>query len=200
LAVVTHESKQRILAAAKELFLARGYAATTVDAICERARLTKGSFYHFFDSKEELGLAVLDWSLQRSGQILSDGPHSQVADPVERALTFIDHIADSSPELWSGGCLLGAFALELAETNARMQKAVSGLFQAVTDNFAGMLEPLIAHTEGKERLTAHELADQLLGTLEGSIVLAKAHRDPSRIPKAIRAFRLAMTNLNAPVA
>ena len=92
---------------------------------------------------------------------------------MERALTFIDHIADSSPELWSGGCLLGAFALELAETNARMQKAVSGLFQAVTDNFAGMLEPLIAHTEAKDGLTAHELADQLLGTLEGSIVLPR---------------------------
>ena len=198
--MAAHESKQRILAAAKELFLARGYAATTVDAICEKAQLTKGSFYHFFDSKEELGLAVLDWSLQRSGQILSDGPHRQVADPVERALAFIDHIANSSSELWSGGCLLGSFALELAETNGRMQKAVSGLFQAVTDNFAGMLEPLIVHTEGTERLTAHELADQLLGTLEGSIVLAKAHRDPSRIPKAIRAFRLAMINLNAAVA
>jgi TetR/AcrR family transcriptional repressor of nem operon len=96
--MVIQESKQRILAAAKELFLARGYAGTTVDAICEKARLTKGSFYHFFDSKEELGLAVLDWSLQRSGQILADGPHRQVADPVERALTFIDHIANSSPE------------------------------------------------------------------------------------------------------
>ena len=78
-----------------------------------------------------------------------------------------------------------------------MQTAVSGLFQAVTDNFAEMLEPLIAHTDPKEGITAHELADQLLGTLEGSIVLAKAHRDPSRIPKAIRTFRLAMTSLNA---
>lgn len=192
-----HESKERILAAAKELFLARGYAATTVDAICEKARLTKGSFYHFFDSKEELGLGVLDWSLQRSGQILSDGPHRQIANPVERALAFIDHVANCSPELWSGGCLLGSFALELAETNVRMQKAVSGLFQAVTDNFAGMLEPLIAHTDGKEGPTAEELADQLLGTLEGSIVLAKAHRDPSRIPKAIRAFRLTLATLNA---
>jgi TetR/AcrR family transcriptional regulator, transcriptional repressor for nem operon len=78
--MVIPESKQRILTAAKELFLARGYGGTTVDAICEKARLTKGSFYHFFDSKEELGLAVLDWSRQRSGQILADGPHRQGAD------------------------------------------------------------------------------------------------------------------------
>jgi TetR/AcrR family transcriptional regulator, transcriptional repressor for nem operon len=194
------ESKERILAAAKELFLARGYAATTVDAICEKAGLTKGSFYHFFESKEELGLAVLDWSLQRGGRILADGPHREIADPVERALAFIDHIANCSSELWSGGCLLGSFALELAETNARMQKAVSGMFQEVTDEFAAMLKPLVAHTGGKQGPTARELADQLLGTLEGSIVLAKAHRDPSRIPKAIRTFRLAMTTLNAQAA
>jgi TetR/AcrR family transcriptional regulator, transcriptional repressor for nem operon len=44
--MVIPESKQRILTAAKELFLARGYGGTTVDAICEKARLTKGSFYH----------------------------------------------------------------------------------------------------------------------------------------------------------
>ena len=56
--MAANESKERILAGAKELFLARGYAATTVDAICEKAELTKGSFYYFFDSKEDLGLAV----------------------------------------------------------------------------------------------------------------------------------------------
>lgn len=190
------ESKERLLAAAKELFLARGYAATTVDAICEKAGLTKGSFYHFFESKEELGLAVLDWSLQRGGRILAEGPHREIADPAERALAFVDHIANCSPELWSGGCLLGAFALELADTKPRMQEAVSTMFQAVTDNFAAMLEPL-AHGAGDPGPTATELADQLLGTLEGSIVLAKAHRDPSRIPKAIRGFRAALATLSA---
>ena len=45
--MAANESKERILAGAKELFLARGYAATTVDAICEKAELTKGSFIIF---------------------------------------------------------------------------------------------------------------------------------------------------------
>lgn len=190
-------SKERILATAKELFLARGYAATTVDAICEKAGLTKGSFYYFFESKEELGLAVLDWSLQRGAQILGNGPHRAIADPVERAISFLDHIANCSSELWSGGCLLGSFSLELADTNARMQKTVSGMFRTVADSFAKEIEPLVAQGAGKQMPTAHELAEQLLGTLEGSIVLAKAHRDPSRIPKAVRGFRLALTTLIA---
>jgi TetR/AcrR family transcriptional regulator, transcriptional repressor for nem operon len=197
---MANESKERLLAAAKELFLARGYAGTTVDAICEKAELTKGSFYHFFDSKEDLALAVLEWSLRRSGQVLGSGRHSRIADPLERAFAFLEDLENFSPELWSGGCLLGSFALELADTNPRMQQAVAQLLQAVTDDFAGKLESTAAHCPEKPAPTAAELAEALLGTLEGSIILAKAHRDPTRIPKAIRGFRLSLAGvLSQPV-
>ena len=190
-----NQSKERILAAAKELFLARGYAATTVDAICEKAELTKGSFYYSFDSKEDLGLAVLDWSLRRSVQMLASGPHVRITDPVEKAFAFLKHLEKCSPDLWSAGCLLGSFALELADTNSRMQQAVAGMFQAVADNFAENLQPIAAKCAGKQ--AASELADTLLGVVEGSIILAKAHRDPTRIPKAIRGFRRSLETLIA---
>jgi TetR/AcrR family transcriptional repressor of nem operon len=188
--MAANSSKERLLAAAKELFLARGYAATTVDAICEKAQLTKGSFYYSFDSKEDLGLAVLNWSLGRGVQMLASGPHAQMVDPVEKAFAFLEHLEKCAPELWSRGCLLGSFATELADTNPRVQQAVAGLFQAVADYFAEQLQPLAAQGTGKQAPPASELADTLLGLIEGSITLAKAHRDPSRLPKAIRRFRL----------
>jgi TetR/AcrR family transcriptional repressor of nem operon len=192
-----NQSKERILAAAKELFLACGYAATTVDAICEKAGLTKGSFYYSFDSKEDLGLAVLDWSLRRSVRMLASGPHVRITDPVEKAFAFLKHLEKCSPDLWSAGCLLGSFALELADTNSRMQQAVAGMFQAVADNFAENLQPIAAKCAGKQARAASELADTLLGVVEGSIILAKAHRDPTRIPKAIRGFRRSLETLIA---
>ena len=195
--MATNQSKERLLTAAKELFLARGYAATTVDAICEKAALTKGSLYYFFDSKEELGLAVLEWSLRGGMQILADGPHVRITDPVEKAFAFLEHLEKCSPKLWSGGCLLGVFSQELAETNPRMQKAVAGMFQAVADDFAEKLQPIAAQFSGKQAPTASELADTLLGTVEGSIILAKAHRDLTRLPKAIRGFRLSLATLVA---
>jgi TetR/AcrR family transcriptional regulator, transcriptional repressor for nem operon len=190
--MAANQSRERILAGAKELFLARGYGGTTVDAICEKASLTKGSFYYFFDSKEDLGLAVLEWSLQRGAQVLASGPHERIADPVERAFAFLEHLENCSEELWSSGCLLGSFSLELADTNSRMQRAVAEMFQAVTDKFTEELQPIVDQCVGGQVPTASELADTLLGVLEGSIVLAKAHRDPSRIPKAIRGFRLSL--------
>jgi TetR/AcrR family transcriptional repressor of nem operon len=188
-------SKERILAGAKELFLSRGYRATTVEAICEKAGLTKGSLYYFFDSKEELGLAVLDWSLRRGVQMLANGPHTRIVDPVDQAFAFLEHLEKCSPELWSGGCLLGSFAVELADTNLRMQEAVSGMFQALADKFAEQVRPIVAQCRGEQPPSAGDLADALLGTVEGSIILAKAHRDPSRIPRAIRAFRLSLATL-----
>jgi TetR/AcrR family transcriptional regulator, transcriptional repressor for nem operon len=192
-----NQSKERILAGAKELFLAGGYAATTVDAICEKAELTKGAFYYSFDSKEDLGLAVLDWSLRRSVRMLASGPHVGIADPVEKAFAFLEHLEKCSPELWSAGCLLGSFALELADTNSRMQQTVAGMFQAVADNFAENLQPIAAVCAGKQAPPASEFADTLLGLVEGSIILAKAHRDPNRIPKAIRGFRRFLETLIA---
>jgi TetR/AcrR family transcriptional regulator, transcriptional repressor for nem operon len=192
-----NQSKERILAAAKELFLARGYAATTVDAICEKAELTKGSFYYSFNSKEDLGLAVLDWSLRRGVQMLTSGPHVRIVDPVEKAFAFLKHLERCSPELWSGGCLLGSFALELADTNSRMQQTVAGMFQAVADEFAKNLQPIAARCVGKQTPPASEFADMLLGIIEGSIILAKAHRDPTRLPKAIRGFRRSLERLIA---
>jgi TetR/AcrR family transcriptional regulator, transcriptional repressor for nem operon len=195
--MATKQSKERLLTAAKELFLARGYAATTVDAICEKAGLSKGSFYYFFDSKEDLGLAVLEWSIRRGVQMLADGPYVRIANPVEKAFAFLEHLEKCSPQLWNGGCLLGVFAQELAETNPRVQEAVAGMFQAVADDFAEKLQPIAAQFSGKQAPTASELADTLLGTVEGSIILAKAHRDSTRLPKAIRGFRLSLAMLVA---
>ena len=49
------KAKESILKAAQGLILAQGYSATSLDAICHKAKLTKGSFFHYFKSKEELG-------------------------------------------------------------------------------------------------------------------------------------------------
>jgi TetR/AcrR family transcriptional regulator, transcriptional repressor for nem operon len=175
------ESRELLLAAAKSLILANGFAGTSVDAICKKAGLTKGSFYHFFSSKDRLGLAVLDWSLAKGGEVMNQGSHFRMNPSPERAFAYLRHVEHSAEQLWSGGCLLGSFALELVETNDPMQKAVSGMFQAIADQFAAELAPLTN--------APAELAQQYLALLEGSIILAKAHRDPSRIVSTLRSFR-----------
>jgi Tetracyclin repressor-like, C-terminal domain len=128
---------------------------------------------------------------------LASGPHVGTTDPVEKAFAFLEHLEKCSPELWSGGCLLGSFSMELADTNSRVQQVVAGMFQALADDFAKKLQPIADQCAGKQAPQANEFADTLLSIVEGPIILAKVHRDPTRIPRAIRGFRLSLATLIA---
>lgn len=53
-------SKDEIVQAGLDLILSKGFNATGVEAILKQAKVPKGSFYNFFPSKEEFGLAIID--------------------------------------------------------------------------------------------------------------------------------------------
>jgi len=55
-------TREKLLEAAEELILQDGYSATRVDEVIQRAGVSKGSFYHLFDSKEAMALATLVWA------------------------------------------------------------------------------------------------------------------------------------------
>ena len=181
------ESKERLLAAGKALVLAHGYAGTRVDSICEKAGLTKGSFYHFFKSKEEIGIAILEWAMLKGGEILANGPYVKMSDPVEQSFAFLEHVENSSEALWANGCILASFSMELADTSERLNQIVIGMFTQVMELFAARFEPIAERWP--ELPSAKELANEYLALLEGSIILAKVYRDSSRIATALRAFR-----------
>ena len=63
-----------LLDAAKHLMLSKGYSGTTVDEVCASAGVTKGSFYHHFESKEALALALIDHYFSEVEAVLLAGP------------------------------------------------------------------------------------------------------------------------------
>jgi AcrR family transcriptional regulator len=60
----SEETRTKIMDSAIKLFSARGFAAASVDDICEEAGISKGAFYHHFESKQALFIALLDGWLQ----------------------------------------------------------------------------------------------------------------------------------------
>ncbi|HSO08290.1 MAG TPA: TetR/AcrR family transcriptional regulator [Pelomicrobium sp.] len=182
-------TRERLLQAGLALMLSKGYAATTVDEICAAAGVSKGSFYHAFPSKEDLGLAILDDYFQRQMTAYGDGPHRRIADPRERAFAFLDHVERTASGVWSSGCLLGVFALDMAESSPKIQARLADLFDRMSASLARLFEPLLPAGKRKSQPTADELASHFIAMVEGSIVLAKAHQDGSRIVSGIRSFR-----------
>lgn len=182
-------AREKLLDAALDLMLARGYPATTVDEICQAAGVSKGSFYHFFETKEQLALAVLDTYLERVGRQLEGGPYTRLEDPRERALAFVDYLVDVARDAWGKGCVMGSFALDVAETSPAIQRAVSQTFTRVARGYGDAFAPALAGDDAARDARAADLAEHFLVAVEGGIVLAKAHRDWGYVTRALERFR-----------
>ncbi|MFP3948966.1 MAG: TetR/AcrR family transcriptional regulator [Longimicrobiales bacterium] len=184
-------TRQKLLQAGLELMLSQGYSATAIDQVCSSAGVSKGSFYHFFSTKEEFGLAVLDAFYQRGVARVEEGEYTEVADSRQRLLAFFDHMEEIAPELWRHGCLLGSFASELADSSPPIRARVGELFDGLEEK----LLPVFLGVAG-DREEARDLANEMLALLEGTIVIARAHGEPDRIGEAVRRFRRSVVARN----
>ncbi|MGH7935116.1 MAG: TetR/AcrR family transcriptional regulator [Candidatus Binataceae bacterium] len=177
-------SRTSILKTARNLMLKYGYAATSVDDICSRAGVTKGSLYHFFETKEELGLAVLNGFYEEGVACVANGAYAGMDDPYLRLLALFDHLEAIGPELWRHGCLMGNFACELAESSPMIRRRVAEIFEELVNRLAPIFRPI---ARGPKE--AGELAELTLMVIEGAVIMARAHDDPRRIASGLRRFR-----------
>src|SRR5262249_48419396 len=89
-------TRQKLLDAGEELMLAKGYTATSVDEVCEKAGLTKGSFFHYFEGKEHLGRLVAQRYYSCWQQKAQSAPFRQKKDPLDRLFGVVDFFIESS--------------------------------------------------------------------------------------------------------
>src|ERR687887_1693319 len=87
-------TRARLLEAAIGLSLEKGFADTTVAEVCERAELTKGAFFHYFNGKEAMGKAVLEQWIANGNANYGAAPFWELADPLERLYGYIDFTAE----------------------------------------------------------------------------------------------------------
>ena len=176
-----------LIDAMRQLSLSQGFPATTVDQVCDRAGVTKGSFYHHFSGKDDLGLAALQAYFDDLATALSTGSWSKAEDPVVRLRQFVAHAADvTSGPLMAHGCLMGSFALDLAEGSPEVRMRLSAMFGGMQEIVAGLIAEAAASRE--RTLDAQRLAEQFLAVVEGSIVLAKANADRATPRRGLEMF------------
>jgi TetR/AcrR family transcriptional repressor of nem operon len=180
--VPRRDTRAALVEAAIELFGSGGYGATGVQAITERARVPRGSFYYFFPSKETLAVAALD----RYGAVVAAELERCLADPslgpFDRLARFFEGWA---ARLEAGGCetgcLVGDLAQEVSRDHETLRAATERVFETWTALIAGCLvEAGRVPTAGEARV----LATFLLASWEGAILRMKAARGP----EPLRAF------------
>jgi TetR/AcrR family transcriptional repressor of nem operon len=184
------DTREKLVRTAERLMLRDGYCATRVDDVIRKAGLSKGSFYHFFDSKEALGLAALEHYFADRVKRLAAGTYATETDPLLRANGFLDHASLVAADLWKAGCLLANLSTDAAESS----RVISNALRKRTSDLRALLVDLLGPlaTPGT---TAADLADQFLVCIEGSIVLARIYDDPTYLRRGLEQFR---RNLNKP--
>lgn len=191
-------TKRKLVEAAIELMLQHGFTATSVDRICERAQLTKGSFFHYFKSKEQLAEAALDCFAAAQREMTEQAPFWRLADPLDRLHGLLDFMAEvvRQPE-FPQACLVGNLSQELAATHDGIRDRCRCSFDSWTANVAALLrEARTAHPPAVE-FDPDSVARMILSLLQGSILLAKAHQDPGIIQENLRHCRAYLDGLFA---
>ena len=84
------ETRGKLLDAARDVIRTKGYAGSTVDDICAAAGVTKGSFFHHFDSKEALGVAAIERFGAMAATLFGNAPYRSLSDPRDRVLGYVD--------------------------------------------------------------------------------------------------------------
>ncbi|MBB1252521.1 TetR/AcrR family transcriptional regulator [Streptomyces alkaliterrae] len=179
----TSTARERLLAATDDLMRHRGYTSLGVAEICAAAEVRKGSFYHFFDSKQALTLEVVDgyWTAQREqwhAALTGDGPALGRLRRLLEGMAAVqrDTRRDSGTV---AGCLLGNLALELSTQEPEVRARLERIFDEQVELVATTLrEAAEAGAVPHERATA-DTARAVIAQLEGLVLFAKLKNDPS---------------------
>ena len=163
-----------LIQAGTEIIAQQGFSATGIDAILKAARVPKGSFYHYFKSKEEFGLAVIDAFAERLEQRLQTFLDDPEVSPLDRIRNFLENaLARLQQTHCTKGCLIGNLGQELADVNERFRSRLEEVFALWKERFADCLKE--AQTKGQlsADLDPGQVAGFILASWEGAILRSK---------------------------
>jgi TetR/AcrR family transcriptional regulator, transcriptional repressor for nem operon len=173
-------AKPRLLDAAVNVIRAKGFSATTVDDICQSAGVTKGAFFHHFDSKEDLAISAAHHFSDAAEILFSAAPNRNLADPLDRLLGYVDlRKAILKGELPEFTCLLGTMVQEAYDTHPAIREACDKCISANAAMVQTDIEEAMRKYEVNAGWSAESLALHTQAVIQGAFILAKAKHNAS---------------------
>lgn len=169
------KTRESLMEAAFQLVRRQGLSATSVDEICAAAGVSKGAFFHYFKSKDELAAAAAHHWSAVTGAFFEAAPYHQPGDPLERLLAYIELRRDMmAGDIAEFTCFAGTMAQEAWATSPAVRAAT-------WDSMAGHAEALVADIEAAkaargigDSVNAESLALHIVAVTQGAFILVKA--------------------------
>jgi TetR/AcrR family transcriptional regulator, transcriptional repressor for nem operon len=198
------KTREKILDASLGLILDHGFGATTVDAVVNRAGITKGAFFHHFGSKADLARALVDRYALMDRQHLAGHlarARKLASDPLQQVLILIglyeeDFEAMDAP---FPGCLFASYIYE----NKLFDEGTIDVLRESTlmwrREMREMLEKVVAVHPPRMEVDLESLADLFYALTEGSFVMTKTLGDRTLLARHSRHLRNYLELLFGPV-
>lgn len=173
----TASTRERILLAAFQEVHRNGFQAASIQNIINAAGVTKGALYHYFASKEEIGLALLDEIFTRYVEFTWIAVLDQTDDPIK---TLTEHLQATGEQMTEQdialGCPLDHFAGEMAPIDDRYQQRIEALYTRKRDAIAGAIRRGQSAGTVVADADADAVAVMIIATLQGCMAMAKSSR------------------------
>jgi TetR/AcrR family transcriptional regulator, transcriptional repressor for nem operon len=144
------DAREKLMEAVMELIHTGSYGSTTIDHICEKAGVKKGSFYYFFDSKSDLAIAAVEAKFQEDRK-LSDAIFSSTIPPLERIQRMCQYLLERQGELQKKhGRVLGCPLHSIGSEVSTEEPELCAKIQEIMVHHRKYLESTIrdAHAQG----------------------------------------------------
>lgn len=158
--------------------LAKSYHAVGIQEILAEVEVPKGSFYHYFESKEAFGVAIIEYY----GEQLASAIRARVKDssdsPRQRIINYFVNIRDYYAVNGCGrGCLVAKLATEVANPSSEMRDALKREFDKWTELFASCIREGQTGNEIASEHSAEAMAEFLYTSWEGALVRMQVNSD-----------------------
>ncbi|MBS0370164.1 MAG: TetR/AcrR family transcriptional regulator [Proteobacteria bacterium] len=168
------ETREALLRAGVEVLTEKGFSATGIDQILSRVGVPKGSFYHFFPSKEAFGSALIERYAGYFARKLDRFLLDESQPPLQRLHNFVADAADGMARFeFRRGCLVGNLGQETASLPDALRLQLSAVFADWETRVATCLEAARANSAISADADCQRLANCFWIGWEGAVLRAK---------------------------
>nr|WP_299070846.1 TetR/AcrR family transcriptional regulator [uncultured Allomuricauda sp.] len=172
------EVKDRILDIGVTIISKKGYNGIGIQEVLDEAKVPKGSFYHYFKSKEDFSIQVIKKHSEDSLVYINSFLEDTSLSPLQRIYSLFEDVQKTYIEKdFKEGCLLGNCSTELGGQKTCFATTLEDEFMKMENEFSKCLEE--AQTKGELKTThpTEELASFIVNGWEGALLRIKASRN-----------------------
>ena len=183
-------TRERLIRAAMELFFEKGYGASGMAEILQRAEVNSGSFYHFYRSKDDLLAAVLDRYQDMLHPVLLQPIWQGTEDPIERIFALLGKYRELILACnYTYGCPIGRLAMEVDAAQSPIHKKIAANFTAWKAAVEACLEDAKAKRRIPGTVASEPLACLVLSVMEGGVMQSRSYGDVAPFDLSVAELR-----------